>query len=48
MAMTVNPSIRIYINKRITFKFKTGYYLKSLLKVSKSTKNENGENVANF
>ena len=30
---TVNPSIRIYINKienRITFKIKTGYYLELL------------------
>ena len=52
-----NPSIRIYINKienRITFKIKTGYYLKLLapeiMKLfgstkSKITKNENGENV---
>ena len=31
--VTDNPSVRIYINKtenRITFKIKTGYYLKSL------------------
>ena len=54
---TVNPSIRIYINKlenRITFKIKTGYYLELLtpetMKLlgstkSKITKNENGENV---
>ena len=31
--MTVNPSIRIYVNKienRITFKIKTGYYVKLL------------------
>ena len=54
---TVNPSIRIYINKlenRITFKIKTRYYLELLtpetMKLlgstkSKITKNENGENV---
>ena len=54
---TVNPSIRIYINKienRITFKIKTGYYLELLTREtmkllggtkSKITKNENGENV---
>ena len=32
--VTDNPSVRIYINKtenRITFKIKTGYYLKSLM-----------------
>ena len=52
-----NPSIRIYVNKienRITFKIKTGYYLKLLspetIKLlgsteSKITKNKNGENV---
>ena len=57
---TVNPSIRIYINKiqnRITFKIKTGYYIELLtpetMKLvgstkSKITKNENGENVPNF
>ena len=57
---TVNPSIRIYINKienRITFKIKTGHYLKLLtpetMKLlgstnSKITKNENGENVPNL
>ena len=31
--MTINPSIRIYVNKienRITFKIKTGYYVKLL------------------
>ena len=56
MENTVNPSIRIYINKienRITFKIKTGYYLKisiaetiKLLGSTKSkiTKDENGEN----
>ena len=55
--MTVNPSIRIYINKignRIMFKIKTGYYLELLtpetMKIlgstkSKITKNENDENV---
>ena len=54
---TVNPSIRIYINKienRVTFKIKTGYYLELLtpetMKLlgstkSKITKNENGENL---
>ena len=54
---TVNPSIRIYINKienRITFKIKTGYYIEILtpetMKVLGSTKsritiNEDGENV---
>ena len=54
---TVNPSIRIYINKienRITFKIKTRYYLKlltpgamKLLGSSKSkiTKDEKGENM---
>ena len=54
---TINPSIRIYVNKienRITFKIKTGYYLelltpetKKLLGSTKSkiTKYENGENV---
>ena len=42
---TVNPSIRIYINKienRITFKSKTGYYIKLLIpetmKLLRSTK----------
>ena len=55
--VTDNPSIRIYINKienRITFKIKTGYYLKILtpetMKLlgstkSKINKDENGENV---
>ena len=54
---TVNPSIRIYINKienRITFKIKTGYYLElltpqtmKLLGITKRkiAKYENGENV---
>ena len=54
---TVNPPIRIYINKienRITFKTKAGYYLELLtpetMKLfgstkSKITKDENGENV---
>ena len=52
-----NPSIRIYVNKienRITFNFKTGYYLELLtletMKLSgsteiKITKDKNGENV---
>ena len=56
-AFTVNPPIRIYINKeekRITFKIKTGYYIELLMpetmKLLGSTKNEitkdeNGENV---
>ena len=53
--VTENPSIRINkIEKRITFKTKTGYYLElltpetmKLLESTKSkiTKNENGENV---
>ena len=54
---SINPWIRIYINKienKITFKFKTGYYLELLtpekMKLlvsakSKITKAENGENV---
>ena len=54
---TVNPSIRIYINKiehRITFKVKTGYYLELLTpeimellgsNKSKMNKSENGKNV---
>ena len=54
---TVNPSIRIYINKieiRITFKIKTGYYLELLtpetMKLigstkSKITKDKSGINV---
>ena len=54
---TVNPPIRIYVNKmekRITFKIKAGYFLelltpetKKILKSNKSkiTKNENDENV---
>ena len=52
---TVNPSIRLYINKienRIKFKIKTGYFLelltpKQLLGSTKSniTKDKNGENV---
>ena len=52
-----NPSIRIYINKiekRITFKIKTGYYLELLTHETmelfgstenKITKDKNGENV---
>ena len=52
-----NPSVRIYVIKienKITFKIKTGYYLKHLtpdtMKLlgsteTKITKNENGENV---
>ena len=55
--VTDNPSIRIYVNKiekRITFKIKTGYYLELLtlesIKLlgsinSKITKDENSENV---
>ena len=55
---TVNPSIRIYVNKienRITFKIKTENCLELLttetMKLlgstkSKITKNENGENVS--
>ena len=54
---SVNPSIRIYINKIeniITFKIKTGYYFELLtpdaIKLlwstkSKRTKDKNGENV---
>ena len=45
--VTDNPSVRIYINKtenRITFKIKTGYYLKSLtpetMKLLASTKSK--------
>ena len=57
---TVNPSIRIYINKienRITFQIIKGYYLELLtpetMKLLGSTKskitiNENGENVPNL
>ena len=57
---TVNPSLRIYVNKienRITFKIKTGCYMelvttetKKLLGSTKSkiTKNENIENVPNL
>ena len=57
MGKIVNPLIRIYTNKienRITFKIKTGYYLKLLtLETMKSlgstkseiTKDENNENV---
>ena len=57
---TVNPSIRIYINKienRIMFKIKTRYHLELLtserLKFlgstkSKISKNQNGENVPNL
>ena len=54
---TVNPSIRIYINKienRVTFRIKSGYCLElltlermKLLESTKSniTKDENGKNV---
>ena len=54
---TINPSIRIYINKienGITFKIKTGYYVELLtpeiMKLLQNTKsnvtiNKNGENV---
>ena len=57
---TVNPSIRIYINKtedRITFKIKTRYYIEFLtpetMKLLESTKskiteNENDENALNL
>ena len=57
---TVNPSIRIYVNKienRIRFKIKAGYYLEFLtpetMKLlgsnkSKITKNVNDENDPNF
>ena len=57
---TVNPSIKVYINKienRITFKIKTGYYLEPLtpetIKLlgstkSKITKHDNGENLPYF
>ena len=57
---TVNPSIRIYVNKiqnRIRFKIKTGYYLEFLtpetMKLlgsnkSKITKDVNDENDPNF
>ena len=55
--VTDNPSLRKYINKtenKITFKMKTGYYLKLLtsepIKIlgstkSKLNKDKNGENV---
>ena len=49
---TVNPSIKIYINKiekRITFKIKTGYYFETMKLLehtkSKITRKGNGENV---
>ena len=54
---TINPSIRIYVNKienRITIKIKAGYYVKLLtpetIKLfasieSKITKDENGEHL---
>ena len=57
MKNVYNPSIRIYVNKienRITFKIKSGYYLKLLttetMKLlgsteSKITKDKNGQNV---
>ena len=57
MAKTVNPSIKIYINKienKVTFKIKTGFYLELLtpeiMKLLGSTKtkiakDENGQNV---
>ena len=56
-AVTDNPPIEIYVNNRVTFKIKTGYYLQPLtLKTmkllgsttSKITKNKNGENVPHF
>ena len=55
-----HPSIRIYVNKienRITFKFKTGYYLKFLTPETmkflgstkyKITKDKNSEDVQHF
>ena len=55
-----NPSVRLYLNKtdnRITFKIKTGYYLKLLtpetIKLrgsteNKITKDKNGENVSHL
>ena len=57
MAKTVNPSIKIYINKienKVTFKIKTGFYLELLTPEitkllgstkTKIAKNENGQNV---
>ena len=60
MVRTVNPSIRIYINKienRIKFKIETGYYLQLLIRESmkllgstksKITRDKNGENVPNL
>ena len=57
MEKTVNPPIKIYINKienRITFKTKTGFYLELLTPEtakllggakSKTRKDKNGENV---
>ena len=57
---TINPSIRIYINKienRIIFKIATGYHLEHLIPEtmkltgstkSKINKNEKNENVANL
>ena len=47
VTVNYNPSTRTYVNKiknRITFKIKTGYYLK-LLAPDAITKDENGENV---
>ena len=49
---TDSPSIRIYVNKienRVTFKIKTGYYLKFLtpetMKLLKSIKNKTNKNI---
>ena len=42
MRKTINPSVRIYINKtenRITFKIKTGYYLEFLSPEAMKLKN---------
>ena len=42
MRKTINPSVRIYINKtenRITFKIKTGYYLEFLAPEAMKLKN---------
>ena len=56
MGKTVNPSIKIYINKienKVTFKIKTGFYLELLTPEitkllgstkTKIAKNENGQN----
>ena len=52
--VTDNPSIRIFVENKITFKVKTGYYLKiltsdamKLIRITKNkiTKDENVDNV---